>query len=59
MEPLLIEWRLRNASHEVADDNEGTVIGKGRRSKDAQMCARAGCLLFVVCLPQWVLTTPP
>ena len=48
---LLIERRLRNATHVIADDNEGTVIGKERRSKVAQICGRTGCLLFVVCLP--------
>ena len=48
---LLIERRLRNATHVIADDNEGTVIGKARRSKVAQTCWRMGCLLFVVCLP--------
>ena len=51
MERLLIERRLRNATHGVADSNEGTVIGKERRSKVAQICGRTGCLLFVVCLP--------
>ena len=51
MEQLLIERRLRNATHVVADSNEGTVIGKERRSNVAQICGRTGCLLFVVCLP--------
>ena len=50
MEQLSIERRLRNATQVVADSNEGTVIGKERRSKVAQICGRTGCLLFVVCL---------
>ena len=56
MEQLLIERRLRNATDVVADSNEGTVIGKERRSKVAQICGRTGCLLFVVCClfaPYW------
>ena len=43
MEQLLIERRFRNVTDVVADSNEGTVM-----AKDAQICQRTGCLLFVV-----------
>ena len=66
MESLLIERRIRNATHVVAAGDEGIAIGKGRRSKDAQDAQTCGrtrrsvvCCLFAV-VGIWIPSiTPP